>query len=280
MKINRKNKWTAWFTLLAILVSFSVQAAPKMIDVSTQNRSMSAFTSIKLMCSADLYITQGNTQSVTVKADDKVINDLKTEVRNGVLIIDMKRSYGFFNNIRVLEVHVTVPKLEKVADFGSGDIQIKNGFKASDFTVTLNGSGDLTADLHVQNMKLMIRGSGDAKFQGVSGSFELSVMGSGDVEGHGLDLSSCSVDNLGSGDVELSGSTSDLSLSLKGSGDFNGYGMKTKTASVTSYGSGDALVNVTESIRARLFGSGDVIYRGDAPKVSVSSMGSGEVYKK
>ena len=280
MKINRKHSLAAWFTILAFLVSISVQAAPKMIDVSTQTRSLPAFTSIKLKCSADLYITQGNNQRVTVKADNKVIHDLKTEVQNGVLIIDMDRNFGFFNNIRVMEVHITVPKLDKVADYGSGDIQIKNGFKASDFTVVLNGSGDLNADLQVQNMKLMIRGSGDAKFQGVSGAFELSIMGSGDVEGHGLTLSSCSIDNSGSGDVELSGSTGDMSLSSKGSGDFNGYGMKTKTASVTCYGSGDALVNVSQSIRARLFGSGDVIYRGDPPKVSVSSMGSGEVYKK
>ncbi|MBN2616345.1 MAG: DUF2807 domain-containing protein [Bacteroidales bacterium] len=265
--------------ILTLFFSVSLQAANKFMDVETQNRSVAEFTSISLMCSADLYITQGNSQEVTVKADGKNINMLQTRVENGKLIIDMKKHFGSLN-FHVLEVHVTVKQLDKISDFGSGDVKVKGSFKAKDLVVSLHGSGDFNGDLDVQNLKLNVKGSGDANFNGVKGTFELSVMGSGDVEGYGLQLESCGIESMGSGDVELSGTAKDLSLSQKGSGDFNGYGLKTETVNISNYGSGDALVNVSQSIRARLYGSGDVLYRGGADKVSVSAMGSGGVYKK
>lgn len=273
------NKHLGLSLLLMLFFSVSLQAANKFMDVDTQSRTVSPFTSISLMCSADLYITQGNTQEVTVKADSKNIDMLQTRVENGTLIIDTKKHFGSLS-FHVLEVHITVKQLDKISDFGSGDIKVQGGFKASDFVVSLHGSGDFNGDLDVQNMKLNVRGSGDANFHGVKGTFQLSVMGSGDVEAYNLQLQSCSVESMGSGDVELSGTTKELSLSQKGSGDFNGYGLKTETVNISNFGSGDALVNVNQAIRARLFGSGDVLYRGGPDKVNVTAMGSGGVYKK
>lgn len=265
--------------LLTLLFSLSLQAANKFMDVDTQSRNVSQFTAISLMCSADVYITQGNTQEVTVKADSRNINMLQTRVENGTLIIDTKKHFGSLS-FHVLEVHITVKQLDKISDFGSGDVKVKGGFKSNDLVVSLHGSGDFNGDLNVQNMKLNVRGSGDANFHGVKGTFQLSVMGSGDVEGYDLQLETCGIESMGSGDVELTGAAKELSLSQKGSGDFNGYGLKTESVNISNYGSGDALVNASQSIRARLFGSGDVLYRGGADKVNVSAMGSGGVYKK
>ena len=50
-------------------------------------------------------------------------------------------------------------------------------------------------------------------------------------------------------------------------------------AIVNSSGSSDVTLNVVEKLQARLSGSGDVTYRGNA-KADVTSRGSGEVYKK
>lgn len=281
MKIQKKQYLVSWLAVVALMLGLSVQVyASNLIDVNTQERSLPQFSSVKLTCSADLIITQGNTQKVVVKADSRIIDDLKTEVKDGVLTIEMKRHFAGTFNIHVLEVHITVPALHNVLNYGSGDLIIKDGFKATDFNLVIGGSGDFDGDLQVNNMKLSLRGSGDAKFKGVTGDFELSVMGSGDVEGSDLQLTSCVVESMGSGDTELSGETKDLTLSSKGSGDFSGYSLKATSANISSYGSGDAVVNVSESIRARLYGSGDVVYKGSADKVSVSTHGSGEVYKK
>ncbi|MBN2638998.1 MAG: DUF2807 domain-containing protein [Bacteroidales bacterium] len=265
---------------VVLFAGYSLQASNlKFSDVISQNRSLDEFTSIKLMCSADVYITQGNTQEVTVKADSKNIDMLQTRVENGTLIIDVKKHWGSLN-FHVLDVYITVKQLNEISSYGSGDIKLKNGFKADDFTVSVNGSGDLTANLEVHNMKLNMRGSGDSKISGVTGTFELSVHGSGDIEGTDLQLENCAVESLGSGDIELSGTTDALSISQKGSGDFEGYGLQTKSVSISNFGSGDAMVNVSQIIRAKLHGSGDVFYHGEPSKVLVSALGSGEVYKK
>ncbi|PKP30704.1 MAG: hypothetical protein CVT99_12095 [Bacteroidetes bacterium HGW-Bacteroidetes-16] len=266
-------------TMIAVFVLTSATLhAENDADVLIQDRQLPVFTSIKLLCSADLIIQQGNTQQVTVKADSDIIEFIETRVENGTLIVDFKRNNVF--SVHEMEVHITMTNLEKIMSLGSGDIELEGGFKTSNLIVSLSGSGDFQADLQTQNMELEINGSGDAKFGEVRGSFKLSVSGSGDVEANGLQLETCMISGLGSGDISLSGNCIDLTMSQMGSGDINAYGLKSVNATVTNMGSGDMVVTVAESLQAKLNGSGDLTYQGDPAKVKVTANGSGEVYKK
>jgi len=279
MKAQINKKFYIILTFIAMLiVTSSSLLAKNNVDVLTQDRQLPVFTSIKLVCSADLIIHQGNDQVVTVKADSDIIGSVETKVENGTLIVDVKRNNYF--NIHVMEVHITMTNLEKIKSLGSGDIELEGGFKTSNLIVSLSGSGDFQADLQAQNMELEINGSGDARFGEVRGSFKLSVSGSGDVEADGLQLETCMISSFGSGDISLSGNCIDLTMSQMGSGDINAYGLKSVNATVTNMGSGDMVVTVAESLQAKLNGSGDLTYQGDPAKVKVTANGSGEVYKK
>jgi hypothetical protein len=262
---------------IALLFTSSVLNAGN-TDVLTQDRQLSTFTAIKLICSVDLIIHQGNTQQVTVKADSDIIDYIETRVENGTLVVDVNKN-NFFN-VHVMEVHITVRNLDKITSSGSGDIEITGNYKTSDLKVILNGSGDFQASLEAAGLELEINGSGDAHIGGIHGSFKLAVAGSGDVEANDLQLETCAISGSGSGDISLSGSTVDLVMSQMGSGDINAYGLKAVNATVSNSGSGDMLVTVAESLQAKLNGSGDLTYRGEPAKVKVAANGSGEVYKK
>jgi len=279
MKSQTNKMFYHLLTLIAVFVLTSASLHAKNdADVLMQDRQLPVFTSIKLLCSADLIIQQGNTQQVTVKADSDIIEFIETRVENGTLIVDVKRNNVF--RAHEMEVHITMTNLEKIMSLGSGDIELEGGFKTSNLIVSLSGSGDFQADLQAQNMELEINGSGDARFGEVHGSFKLSVSGSGDVEADGLQLETCMISSFGSGDISLSGNCIDLTMSQMGSGDINAYGLKSVNATVTNMGSGDMVVSVAESLQAKLNGSGDLTYQGNPAKVKVTANGSGEVYKK
>ena len=246
-------------------------------NVKSEDRKTGSFSAVKLSCSADLFISQGST-SVTVKTDDNILELVETKVENGTLHIDIK-GRGF-RSVKVLEVYITMPELTNLKNSGSGDIEIKDAFKASDLVIGLNGSGDLDANLNANNLELRVSGSGDTELTGVRGTFKVSILGSGDLDAEGLKLENCYIKNSGSGDMELSGKTNSLDASNMGSGDVNGYNLLTVDAVVTNSGSGDVTLNVVEKLNVTLNGSGDLTYRGNPTNVDVRERGSGEVYKK
>lgn len=275
--LSRINKNIIAAVIMAMIAVSSFAQVSGNGNVITQERNTGDFTGIKLTCSADLYISQGNT-SVTVKADENIIETVKTTVDNGVLEIDVK-GRGF-RSVRVLEVYVSLPNLGKLNNSGSGDIEFKGIFNANDLTIGLSGSGDLDADFDVRNLEIKANGSGDMEITGIKGALKISISGSGDLEAEGLKLEDCYVKNSGSGDIELVGKTNNLTVAIAGSGDFNAYNFVAVNASVSNSGSSDIALNVVEKLQVILNGSGDLTYRGNPSKVDVKSNGSGEVYKK
>ncbi len=265
----------SFFVLLITIGSYAQTKGSG--NVKSEDRNTGNFTGIKLTCSADLYITQGAT-SVTVKADDNLLQFIETEVENGVLNIGVK-GRGF-RSAKILEVHISVPNLEKVLNSGSGDIKFKNVYKTNDLYINLSGSGDLNGDFNATNLELKVNGSGDTGLSGVMGMFKISVSGSGDVDAEGLKLEECYVKNSGSGDISLEGKANTLTISQNGSGDIDAYNLTAVSVAVSNSGSSDISLNVVEKLQVTLNGSGDVTYRGEPGKVDVRSNGSGEVYKR
>lgn len=256
-------------TILLVSINLNAQVS--------QERQVGDFTGIHQSTSADVFISSGNSNTITVKADEHAIDKLITKVENGILYIDTEKG---LRNVRTLEVHLTMKRIDYIKNSGSGDIKCMGGLAGNDIKVSINGSGDLDADLEAKNMEIRISGSGDVELSGVRGNFDLSVSGSGDVEAEELQLESCKVSIQGSGDVRLKGATAKLLVKQNGSGDVNAYGLKAVDVEVNNSGSGDIVLQAVNSLRAVINGSGDLTYHGAPETVDVMSNGSGEIYRK
>ena len=271
MKIFTMKKTAIILTAIIATIALNTNA-----QVS-QERQVGDFSGIHQSTFADVYITAGDRTTVLVKADEDVIDRLITEVDNGILKI---RSEGNMRNVKIFEVHITMKRIELIKNSGSGNIICKGGLPGNDVKITINGSGDLDANLQAKNLELSISGSGDVDLTGVRGDFDLSVSGSGDVEAEELQLENCKISIQGSGDVKLKGATANLIARQNGSGDVNAYALKAVDVEVKNSGSGDIVVQAVNSLSAMLNGSGDLTYHGAAEKVNVVSNGSGEIYRK
>ena len=264
---------TLALTVVAIFLIPMLQA-----QVAEQNRDVGSFSGIHQSTSADVYITKGDTESVMVRADEDIIDDLTTKVEDGVLHIGSNNNR--WRNVRVLEVHVTMRNLDMIKNSGSGDISVEGDMPGKDLYIGINGSGDLSAELDVSNIEVKISGSGDVHFSGVRGNMKVKVSGSGDVYAEDLKLDECLVTGYGSGDLKLKGKAANFVANISGSGDVNAYGLTAVNVSVKCNGSGDVVVQAVEKVQAQLNGSGDLTYYGSPEYVDVESNGSGEVYRK
>ncbi len=245
--------------------------------IEEQIRNLSGFNAITSVGSVDVFVKQGNTFSVVVRADGNLLNYIKTEVKNNTLLISVTKNIW---RAKTLEVHITMKTLQKVALTGSGDFYCKSPFSVQNLQFMLTGSGDVKASLKAKNVQVKIAGSGDVELNGIRGNLNVEVTGSGDVEATGLQLETCSLKIAGSGDVELKGRAVQLIALLAGSGDVEAGGLTAVNVLVKNAGSGDVQVHVTDKLEATLRGSGNLGYSGNPSVVKVSASGSGDVYHR
>ena len=227
---------------LAATLSSCTSAHPShnKYSAETQNRNVSGFHAISSSGSFDVVLRQGNTEAVKVDADAEVINDVVTEVQNGVLKIHSsnKHNWGNFWNNRNVTVYVTAKNVDEIGLSGSGDLKIEDQLNTNNLELHISGSGNCQGKINVKKADVSVSGSGDFKIAG----------------------------NADESDVRISGS-----------GNFEASALITKTTAIHVSGSGNARVFASESLDASVSGSGDVRYSGHPKNVSKVAHGSGDI---
>jgi hypothetical protein len=168
---------------------------------TTQTRDLAAFTSIDNRDSADLELHVGERQRVQVRAGEKVIDDVRTEVVDGALEITFDDD-DFFGDGDVV-VEAWVPRLDVIVASGSGDIR-GDGIDADAFEVRGEGSADIELRGTAASLVVELDGSGDAELADLTArEARVLVDGSGDADIHAVERLDVTVD--GSGDVRYHG---------------------------------------------------------------------------
>jgi hypothetical protein len=206
----------------------------------TETRAVAGFSSISFALPGQLELTQGDTETLVITADDNVLREIETVVEKGSLQIRFVKKNLSTKNVDI-RIKVTARTLEHIAVGGSGDIR-SGALKAGKLSLSVGGSGNLTIASLV---------AGDVSAQ-VGGSGNITVKG---------------------------GSAETLSASVGGSGNIVAGKLAARRASANIGGSGNAIVWASESLSANVAGSGNVDYYGDA-KVSRAIVGSGGVHRR
>jgi hypothetical protein len=186
---------------------------------------------------------------------------------------------------------------DRLAVGSSGDAKVRTG-TAGQMTLQASGSGDITTRAVANGLDASVSGSGEITVEQASGAVRLRGSGSGDLVVNGGQASRLDVDVSGSGDVQFKGAAQDLAAGLSGNGAI-ATGPVTRSLGVDISGSGDMTVasasgivrarisgsgalkiagGHASSVDARISGSGDVDFAGQADTVNASSSGSGDLH--
>lgn len=182
--------------------------------VSTQVRAIDEVTAVELKAPGDLTVQRGDTPSLTVTAGERSHERLTSEVRDGVLVLDMSKDWVSFGDD--LKITLVVSELERIDVRGSGDV-VADGVTGSELGIEINGSGDVEFDsVDADSVEVSVNGSGSVDVRGAAASADVSINGSGDVRVGVTESLTSSI--RGSGSVYYAGNpvvTSDI----QGSGD-------------------------------------------------------------
>ena len=180
---------------------------------TTQTRHVAAFTRIDNPSSVDLRLHIGEPQRVKVRAGEKVIGDVRTEVHDGTLEVTFDHD-GLLGSDVVVDA--SVPRLTGIDVAGSGDVDA-DGIDADAFALRSDGSADIALAGAAETLRVSLNGSGDADLADLNTkAASVAVSGSGNADVRADDRLMVEVD--GSGDVRYHGSPA-LTQHVDGSGD-------------------------------------------------------------
>jgi len=207
-------------------------------NVITQTREVTAFHAIELDYPANVFIKQGDTESVKIEAEDNLMPNLRTEVRAGTLTLFYKKTDDkHVNPTEAVNITITVKDLDQVVFSSAGELTIEN-LQTNNLDVVLNGAGNLELnDIAVKNLSVNLNGAGS---------------------------------------MTVSGTTDDLDLNISGFGDFKGADLHGQTAKVNISGADSAIVWVDDELDAEISGAGSINYYG-SPYVTKQINGLGSV---
>lgn len=181
--------------------------------IKTETRQTGSFDMILSKGSVDTDVTIGPQLAVAVEADDNLLPLIRTEVKNGALVIDTE---GDWSSRHDPVVHITMPSLGAIGIDGSGDATIR-GLNGGALGTRIRGSGGITASGNVSQLEVVIDGSGDVDCKDVhADDVAVRVDGSGDAKVYANKALRVVIN--GSGDVSYSGDAQ-ISSAIHGSGD-------------------------------------------------------------
>ena len=207
--------------------------------MTTETRPVSNFDSVAFAGFGELDIIQGDSESLTIQAEDNIMPYITTQVTNGTLTIGYNSRYGsdWIRPTQPIKFSLALKNLNALELSGAGNIQ----------------AASLTSD----QLSIRVSGAGNANIEK-------------------LDTKRLSTTLSGAGNLNIAGQTSNQDHRLTGLGSLQAGNLKSQSAKVTISGAGSAKMAVAESLDATLSGVGSVEYYG-SPKVTQRISGLGSV---
>ena len=233
------------FSLLTLL-SFSAFAQDTKVinDPNATPRTLSgSFTAISVSSGIELYMTQGNEESIAVSASDqKHLDRIKTEVVNGTLKIyyDNKGISWKSDNHRKLKAYVSFKTLVKLDASAGSEVKV-------------NGS------INAENLDLNV--SSGSEFNGSINAKQFSV-----------DVSS-------GAEVNISGKSDKLTVDVSSGAEFDGYDFATDYCDAEASSGASVHVTINKELSARASSGADIRYKGAALIRDIKISGGGAVKK-
>jgi hypothetical protein len=147
--------------------------------ISTRTFDLASFDKIDLKRTANVYVTQGATQSVSIEGEENILDLIKTEVTDDEWIFDFTKTVSEYET---LTITITMTDIRRLRNSGSGDFYLGDSISVDDLDLEVNGSGNINGPVAISNkLKTVLTGSGTLDVSGAAAEHEATSSGSGNI---------------------------------------------------------------------------------------------------
>ncbi len=185
--------------------------------VVKEKRDAGQFSALRVTSGIDVYLSQGDRESIEVEADENLHEYILTENRNGVLHVYSEA------NIREAEmkrVYVTMKDIESLSTSSAGDIIGQTPVRTGRLELSVSSAGDIKLEVNVKEIKVGVSSSGDVTLTGEADLLNANLSSAGDLNAYGLVVREADVSASSAGDADIN-VTERLTARSSSAGDIN-----------------------------------------------------------
>jgi len=173
--------------------------------VGRETRAVSGFHAVQLQGEGEIDVTFGETEGVSIEADDNFLPLIGTHVENGTLIIDLDDAHQPMNlqPTRSIRFAIAAKALDGFEIKGNGTLVAQN-VKSDRVTVTIHGCGDVRLTGEAREQIATITGSGNIDTRDLRTAYtRAEIKGSGNISVWATDHLDAAI--VAAGNIEYKG---------------------------------------------------------------------------
>ena len=229
-------------TLLSVVCITATSLAQEMKgngNVVSQDRPVEPFSSIEIGGVLNVYLEQGDTEALSVEADENLLEIIETENRGNTLVVGLKKGVEL-KKAQEKNVYITLRRIDEL-DIG-GVVRVES-----------------TNPINLEQLDLNVGGVSHVDLE---------------LRGNRLDAKATMVGNL-----TLRGKIQEANIKNGGVGSLKAFDLEVDKLTINNSGVGSAEVQAQQEISITSSGIGSVRYKGNPVVKELTTSGIGKVKK-
>lgn len=165
-----------------------------------QDRRVKSFDAIEFSSAFDIELTQGNSESIVIEAQENLMEHIIVEVVGGTLKVYTK---GNLRNIKHMKAYVSFKMLDRIELSGACDLIGINKFELKELDLDLSGACDLQINIDASEINLEASGATDIEIRGSAREMEIDISGASDINTLDLEVDDVVIDASGASTIKV-----------------------------------------------------------------------------
>jgi hypothetical protein len=168
--------------------------------IKKEIRKTDSFIGIDVSNAFNVILIKGDTQKVEVETDGNILENIKTEVEDGILEVKVK---GLISHLSVLNVRITSPTLQSIDLSGACVLRSSDRWENHDLEIELSGASELTMFIRAQRLDVDLSGASSIILEGSASKMEMDLSGASTFEAPHLEVNQAEVECSGASSAKV-----------------------------------------------------------------------------
>jgi len=193
-------------------------------NVQTQDREIGSFTVISASSGLNVYVLQGDKESLRVEADENLMEHIITRVKDNELILKVD---GNIRRVTKMDIYLTLVNVNEINISSGADFETRNTINAENLDISVSSGADAKMELNTKELSCSVSSGADATLKGKSVFFYGKASSGSDLKAKQLIAKSCKAKASSGGDVTVY-AEEEIEAHASSGGDVNYYGNPTR----------------------------------------------------
>ena len=203
--MTKKTTIIVWGLMLTLLTTTTascnfIHGVKGNGKVVKEVRKVSGFNAIEVGGAFEVYLTQGDEESLVVEADENLLPLIKTMVRSGTLVIRTEKN---IRDAEELNIFITFKTLKKMDFSGAVDVESENKLSFDKLIVKGSGASELDLEMEANTLECELSGASDAEFEGRANACILECSGASELDAYDFIVKNFDVEISGAGEAKI-----------------------------------------------------------------------------